>query len=166
LGLDKNLIIGQSINGIFPYTYILNEIISGKNFTSKEITCQIGKKKHRIICTAKPILTDHLLTGIVLSFIRLSDAKTMNKDFSESQQEYAINMEDDNYIKIDNLPEYLRVKYSDKKISSTPLKEYERELIATTLERYGNTVRGKEMTAVFLGWSMATLYRKIKKYGL
>ena len=75
-------------------------------------------------------------------------------------------MEDDNYIKIDNLPEYLRVKYSDKKISSTPLKEYERELIATTLERYGNTVRGKEMTAVFLGWSMATLYRKIKKYGL
>lgn len=398
LGLDKNLIIGQSINNIFPYKYILNEIISGKKFLSREITCQIGKKKHQIICTAKPIQTNNVLTGIVLSFIRLSDAKTMTKDFSGSQKtisfndilgknhslnkvkemamritnsnstvlitgesgtgkellakaihysgkrcekpfiavncgaipenlleselfgyddgaftgarkggkpgkfeaaqggtifldeignmapylqakllrvlqekkverigcnvskevdvrviaathadlwamikedkfredlfyrlnviplhipplrdyiedipvllehyirkysvllekdiiglapetlrlltsynwpgnvrelinvvEYAINMEDDNYIKTDNLPEYLREKCSNKKVGSTPLEEYEKELITTTLGRYGNTVRGKEMTAVFLGWSMATLYRKIKKYGI
>lgn len=396
LGLDKNLIIGQFIGDIIPYSYIYHEIASGKEFLSREITCQVGKKKHQIICTAKPIQTDSVLTGIVLSFIRLSNAKTMTKDFShktisfddilgknqalnkvkemamrvtnsnstvlitgesgtgkellakaihysgkrckkpfiavncgaipenlleselfgyddgaftgarkggkpgkfEAAQggtifldeignmapylqakllrvlqekkverigsnvskevdvrviaathadlwamikedkfredlfyrlnviplhmpplrdyaedipvllehyirkysvllekdviglapetlklltsynwpgnvrelinvvEYAINMEDDNTIKTDNLPEYLREKCLDKKAGSTPLEEYEKALIVNTLERYGNTVRGKEMTAVFLGWSIATLYRKIKKYGI
>jgi transcriptional regulator with PAS, ATPase and Fis domain len=44
--------------------------------------------------------------------------------------------------------------------------EYEKTLITTLLTKKGSGVEGKRSIAVELGISQATLYRKIKKYGL
>lgn len=75
LGIDKQLIIGQPANNLFPYTFILSELSAGKAFTRREVTCKVGNRKHQIVCTAKPINIDGDFAGIVLSFVMLSDAK-------------------------------------------------------------------------------------------
>jgi len=47
-----------------------------------------------------------------------------------------------------------------------PLAELERRAIETGLARFGNGLKGKRATAEALGISLATLYRKVKEFGL
>lgn len=46
------------------------------------------------------------------------------------------------------------------------LDELEKRAVARALERFGSTAQGKQQAAEALGIGQATLYRKIKKYGL
>ena len=45
-------------------------------------------------------------------------------------------------------------------------KQAERDAIENAIQRFGSSVEGKKQAASELGVSIATLYRKIKLYGL
>lgn len=60
-------------------------------------------------------------------------------------------------ITLSDLPERLR---------NAPQAGEERQRLAAALSQYGSDVDGKRRAAVSLGMSLATLYRKMKKYGL
>ncbi|MCX9034079.1 hypothetical protein NLN83_20135 [Citrobacter portucalensis] len=45
-------------------------------------------------------------------------------------------------------------------------KQAEREAIENVMQRFGSSVEGKKQASTELGISIATLYRKIKLYGL
>ncbi|RTZ91028.1 MAG: sigma-54-dependent Fis family transcriptional regulator, partial [Deltaproteobacteria bacterium] len=47
-----------------------------------------------------------------------------------------------------------------------PLETLERQAITAALERFGKSTRGKRLAAKALKISIATLYRKIREYGL
>lgn len=50
--------------------------------------------------------------------------------------------------------------------TSLSLEEMEKRYIKKALSIYGDTKEGKEKAAEELGIGIATLYRKIKKYGI
>ncbi|RJQ38595.1 MAG: sigma-54-dependent Fis family transcriptional regulator [Nitrospiraceae bacterium] len=83
--------------------------------------------------------------------------------------ERAVVLAEGDYITADNLPDKLRKaeQGEEKSDKSSKLKlhlsDYERKLI---LETYGLHNKDKEETAKALGIDLATLYRKIKKYGI
>lgn len=85
----------------------------------------------------------------------------------ENTIEYVINMIDENGI-ID--PNWLPVKIIDGatngKEEEIAIDEMERRMIEKTLKVYGNSLKAKKEIAARLGIGIATLYRKIKKYGL
>jgi len=78
--------------------------------------------------------------------------------------EYAINMEQSNYVTIENLPFQFKKINSPKKF--TTLEELEKEHILKALDRFGWSEEGRIEAAKQLGISRATIYRKIKKYSL
>ncbi|SHH85275.1 Transcriptional regulator containing PAS, AAA-type ATPase, and DNA-binding Fis domains [Caloranaerobacter azorensis DSM 13643] len=84
--------------------------------------------------------------------------------------EYAVNMSTDNIITIDDLPKRFKNMHSgiivdsDNKI--TPISELEKQEIIKALKVYGNSKKGINQAAKALGISRATIYRKIKLYGL
>ncbi len=86
--------------------------------------------------------------------------------------EYAVNLEEDDYITPDSLPRRMRDKnmQNGKKFSTgadiVPLDTLEREAVLNSLNKYGWTDEGKRRAAEALGISRATIYRKIEKYGL
>lgn len=47
-----------------------------------------------------------------------------------------------------------------------PLKEVEKRVIAEAVERFGSDTKGKRTAATALGIGVATLYRKIREYGI
>lgn len=84
----------------------------------------------------------------------------------ENAIEYAVNMEQGNIIAISSLPARMRSKVSkcnsieDRKIKT--LEEVEREAIEKALRTY----KSKDKAAAALGIGRATMFRKVKKYGL
>lgn len=78
--------------------------------------------------------------------------------------EYAINMEQSNYITVENLP--LQLKQSNLTREFMTLEDMEREYIKKALNQFGYTEEGRIEAAKHLGISRATIYRKIKKYKL
>ncbi|WP_372995234.1 sigma-54 interaction domain-containing protein [Lutispora sp.] len=78
--------------------------------------------------------------------------------------EYAINMEHGNYITAKNLPFQFRQTKSNNKFVT--LEEREKEYIKKALDEFGWSEEGRLEAAKHLGISRATIYRKIKKYGL
>jgi len=88
---------------------------------------------------------------------------------------YAVNSAQDEIIKVENLPNYILVDSSIKKVSSDinnsddglsdvlNLGELEKKAIAVALARTNNDMFDASM---LLGISRSTLYRKIKEYGI
>lgn len=65
------------------------------------------------------------------------------------------------------LPYFNQLKKRGKdKTGILPLEEMECKMIKMALEEYGTSVKGKQNTANALKISLATLYNKIKKYGI
>jgi transcriptional regulator with PAS, ATPase and Fis domain len=86
----------------------------------------------------------------------------------ENVIEYAVNMETTSYITLQSLPQRIRNASLEttEPISLVTIDEMEKELIQEALKVYGSSVKEKCMVAQVLGIGTATLYRKIKKYGL
>jgi len=84
----------------------------------------------------------------------------------ENIVEYAMNMVEANgVVTLAHLPKSLM----DKKIEASTtlsLEVMEKEYIIKAISLYGETQEGKEKAAEELGIGIATLYRKIKKYGI
>lgn len=86
----------------------------------------------------------------------------------ENVIEYAVNMETTSYITLQSLPQRIRNERieSVESISLITIDEMEKKLIKEALKIYGFSVKDKSRVAQVLGIGTATLYRKIKKYGL
>ncbi|GAW91485.1 sigma-54-dependent Fis family transcriptional regulator [Calderihabitans maritimus] len=89
--------------------------------------------------------------------------------------EYAINLEETNYITLDSLPPRMKEHFSKENLINTisenggsvaPLQELEKEAIRRALHQFGWSEKGKKQAAAALGISRATIYRKIQKYQL
>jgi transcriptional regulator with PAS, ATPase and Fis domain len=78
--------------------------------------------------------------------------------------EYAMNMEDSPYICLKNLPERIVTGKSSMTNNLGSLDTQETELIINKLTKFGKTTIGKKSVAKEMGISLATLYRKLKKY--
>jgi transcriptional regulator with PAS, ATPase and Fis domain len=78
--------------------------------------------------------------------------------------EYAVNMEQLQYIQEENLPFQMK-KLQDSGEFKT-LDEMEKAHIIKALDRYGWSESGRIKAAKMLGISRATIYRRISKYGL
>ncbi len=79
--------------------------------------------------------------------------------------EFAANSCDDGHIDAEHLP--IIKDQSGKSADLYDLvKTSERELISKALSRHENSVKGKRMVSQELGISLATLYNKIKQYGI
>ncbi len=78
--------------------------------------------------------------------------------------EYAMNLADGSSLDVQHLP--ARVKMLRQEDRSYRLEDLERETIRLCLQEFGLTVQGKERAAAALGIGLATLYRKLARYGL
>ncbi len=86
----------------------------------------------------------------------------------ENAVEYAVNMLTGDVITPSHLPDRLRhlPRHHRDEARIIPLQEMEKEAIRRGLEILGRSDRAKVELARRLGISRATIYRKIKKYGL
>jgi transcriptional regulator with PAS, ATPase and Fis domain len=80
--------------------------------------------------------------------------------------EYAVNMETSAYIGLKNLPERIKSCQTSDGYTCVTSERNEKRIVMEKLEKYGNTTMGKRMVAKEMNISLATLYRKIKKYHL
>lgn len=97
--------------------------------------------------------------------------------------EYAVNMTGSDYIRVWDLPEKLRSRTKaadanaglpdgnnagagDDRNGIVCLKELEKREIERALKKYGRYKNDKALVCEVLGISLATLYRKMKEYGL
>ncbi len=78
--------------------------------------------------------------------------------------EYAMNLAEGSILDVQHLP--ARVKMLNQVTRSYKLEDLERETIRICVREYGLTVQGKEKAAAALGIGLATLYRKLARYGL
>lgn len=83
----------------------------------------------------------------------------------ENTIEFAININDDGIITVEDLPRRLK-NPADSKSSIISIDDLIKEEIGKALKLYGSTVEGKNKAASSLGIGIATLYRWINKYGL
>ena len=84
-----------------------------------------------------------------------------------SAMEYAVNMMKlDGKITMEELPERIRFEAEEKEEESLNLEVMEKRMIEKAIARYGSGTENKKKVAKVLGIGVATLYRKIKKYGL
>jgi sigma-54 dependent transcriptional regulator, acetoin dehydrogenase operon transcriptional activator AcoR len=86
--------------------------------------------------------------------------------------EYAVNMETSDNINLSSLPEDFISRYHSDNInqltadvSTNKIEDLEKELIKRVTKRFGLTSVGKKLAAEELGIGIATLYRKLNKYG-
>ncbi|BCB95736.1 sigma-54-dependent Fis family transcriptional regulator [Dissulfurispira thermophila] len=82
--------------------------------------------------------------------------------------ERAVVLADSDYITVENLPDKLKMlkmveHTAQPSTLKTYLSDYEKNLI---IRLYNAHNRNKEQTAIALGIDLATLYRKLKKYGI
>lgn len=88
----------------------------------------------------------------------------------ENAVEYGVNMCTEKTIKIQDLPRRIKERKIIKDIGKEeiirPIKELEKIEIIKALERFGNDKEGIRKATQELGISRATIYRKIKAYGI
>lgn len=79
--------------------------------------------------------------------------------------EYAMNLAAGDFLDVEQLPVGIR-EVEDEDTVSFNLEVLERRAIRRCLQQYGTTVEGKQKAAEELGIGIATLYRKMKRYGI
>ncbi len=79
--------------------------------------------------------------------------------------EYAVSVEDSEYITRKSLPYQINMDEISKSMIKT-IADLEKEHIIRTLNRFGWSDEGKILAANSLGISRSTIYRKIKEYGI
>ncbi len=88
----------------------------------------------------------------------------------ENVTEYLVNIEPTSLISVSAIPARIKQKASAAGARSSgdiiPLAELEKRTIVAAVNKFGPTVAGREQTVRALGISRATLYRKLKEYGL
>lgn len=88
----------------------------------------------------------------------------------ENVVEYAVNMAGGNSITVNDLPRRLKAGEADSEVEQGPgitnMKALEKREMEKALELYGGSSEGVEKAAKALGMSRATMYRKIKSYGI
>ncbi|MCT4607368.1 MAG: sigma 54-interacting transcriptional regulator [Marinisporobacter sp.] len=85
----------------------------------------------------------------------------------ENVVEYAVNMEEENMISLNHLPEkflYLDSVHKNDLIMRNKIKNIEITAIYAALDKHGWDVKGKTAAAKELGIGLRTLYRKIKAF--
>ncbi len=80
----------------------------------------------------------------------------------ENVIEYAINIEKTENLKLESLPSQIRNQKGYEGHRGKRLKDVELDMILSTIDKYGNTLKGKEKAAEELGISLSTLYRRLK----
>jgi PAS domain S-box-containing protein len=84
--------------------------------------------------------------------------------------EFAASLAEDRIIRIDDLPETMRPKLVLDNVHggklADMLRNFERKIIGDKLTRYGFDLSSKKKLAQDLGISLATLYAKIKTFGI
>ena len=86
----------------------------------------------------------------------------------ENVVEYLANVETENSVQFSTLPARLKgaAMSSLQGLPDHNIRNIEGQFIRDLLDKYGSSVKGKEEIAKELGMSMATLYRKMKSYGI
>ncbi|MBF8981976.1 sigma 54-interacting transcriptional regulator [Lutibacter sp. B2] len=84
----------------------------------------------------------------------------------ENTVEYAVNMTENDFISVDNLPQRIlnNIPTSDISKIKKKIRNIEFDTIKATLDKYGWDVHGKTKAAKELGIGLRTLYRKIKSF--
>lgn len=82
----------------------------------------------------------------------------------ENTVEYAVNMATSRKITVENLPKRLRATKEPETFET--LAELEKKELQKALNYFGDNAEGKKKIASALGISIATVYRKLKTYGL
>jgi transcriptional regulator with PAS, ATPase and Fis domain len=103
-----------------------------------------------------------------------SEAQQMLKEYNwpgnvrevKNVVEYAVNMENSAQINVTNLPDRIKNGHNTLVYTLSSSEKLESEAIIKELTKFGKTTKGKRLTAKELGISLATLYRKIKKYNI
>ncbi len=80
--------------------------------------------------------------------------------------EYAMNLSDDDSLTEHHLPARLKQIPGSGEDEVFNLENLERETIRRCLQKFGSSVQGKEKAAKAMGIGLATLYRKLTRYGL
>lgn len=81
--------------------------------------------------------------------------------------EYAMNLAPGDALDVEHLPAKIRDAGGNGETGSPyNLESIERETILHCLQKYGTTLQGKERAAGVLGIGIATLYRKLARYGI
>lgn len=88
----------------------------------------------------------------------------------ENVVEYAVNMENGDQIRLDNLPDKILKRNPESGNNRQSLKEklddYQRMIIEECLDKAGRSTEGKILAAKLLGISESTLYRRIRELGV
>ncbi len=123
-----------------------------------------------------PCMVDHCLKKLSKKFKRMlmispeAVARLTKHKFPGNVRElfnileFAANSCDNGRIETEHLP-VIKDQPTSSDLSGI-VRISERELISKTLNRHENSVKGKRMAAQELGISLATLYNKIKQYGI
>lgn len=123
------------------------------NFYLERHSREIGVPRPRLSESVQERLIEHAWPGNVRELSNLV--------------EYLVNMaEPGRLIDMDLLPpQFVVGEVVSSKRALFNLEQLEQQTISEALERFGRGSEGKAMTADALGIGIATLYRKIKKYG-
>ncbi|HDK7168616.1 TPA: sigma 54-interacting transcriptional regulator [Clostridium botulinum] len=87
----------------------------------------------------------------------------------ENVIEYIVNTTKENIIYNEHLPKSFKISKEDEKSNKglqDRLYEYEKNLLISMMEEYGEDGKGKERIAKELEINLSTLYRKLNKYNL
>jgi transcriptional regulator with PAS, ATPase and Fis domain len=124
-----------------------------------------------------PLLADHFLQLYAGKFgkaIRSIEEKasTLILDYTwpgnirelSNAIEFAVNMEDSDILRAENLPSSVKRRSTDNSHAIMNIDQMISATLRASLEKYGYGEKGKIRTAETLGVSQATVYRWIKKY--
>lgn len=88
----------------------------------------------------------------------------------ENVLEYAMNMQNGNEITEDNLPNYLldsvTLGETEEKTLQSMISKFEKEILLEKIREHGTNLEAKNQIAKDLDIGIATLYRKLKTYGI